>query len=96
MVVAKREIIAQQAHYADITMPVAMLVGDGDGVVVPAIHSAGLAQVLPNARIDVLPGVGHLPHEAAPDRLAKLFDWVRRQAWSSPQVPAEAEVRTGA
>jgi pimeloyl-ACP methyl ester carboxylesterase len=36
-----------------------------------------LAQILPNARIDVMQGAGHLPHEAAPDRLAKLVDWVQ-------------------
>jgi pimeloyl-ACP methyl ester carboxylesterase len=32
---------------------------------------------LPNARIEVLRGVGHLPHEASPESFRKLLEWVR-------------------
>jgi pimeloyl-ACP methyl ester carboxylesterase len=71
------EVIAQQDRYPALSMPVAILVGDGDTVVNPGIHSLRLAQTLPNARIEVLGGVGHLPHEASPDALLKLVDWVR-------------------
>ena len=77
LVAAKREVSAQQARYPQIEIPVAILVGDGDRVVSPSIHALKLAQVLPNARIDVVQGAGHLPHEAAPDRFMKLFDWVQ-------------------
>jgi pimeloyl-ACP methyl ester carboxylesterase len=75
----KREIIAQQARYSAIKIPVAILAGDGDTVVSSMIHSVKLAQILPNARIDVLQGVGHLPHEASPERFAKLVDWVQSE-----------------
>jgi len=77
LVAAKREIIGQQARYPEIKVPVAIMVGDGDGVVSPSIHALHLAQALPNARIDVLAGVGHLPQEASPERFRKLFGWVR-------------------
>ncbi|RYY95024.1 MAG: alpha/beta hydrolase [Alphaproteobacteria bacterium] len=76
LVAAKREVAAQQARYAEIKIPVAILVGDGDRVVSPTIHAMKLAQTLPNARIDVVAGAGHLPHEIAPQRFRKLFDWV--------------------
>jgi pimeloyl-ACP methyl ester carboxylesterase len=75
----KREIIAQQARYPEITVPVGIITGDSDTVVSPMIHSVKLAQTLPKARIDVLQGVGHLPHEASPERFAKLVDWVRSE-----------------
>jgi pimeloyl-ACP methyl ester carboxylesterase len=71
------EVIAQQNRYPALSMPVAILVGDGDTVVNPGIHSLRLAQTLPNARIEVLSGVGHLPHEASPEALLKLVEWVR-------------------
>lgn len=77
LVASKREVVAQQARYPEIKVPVAMLAGDGDTVVSTTIHSLKLAQTLPNARIDVLRGVGHLPHEASPERFAKLLEWVR-------------------
>jgi len=76
LVAAKREVAAQQARYPQIRVPVAILLGDGDRMVSPSIHGMKLAQILPNARIDVVRGAGHLPHEAAPDRFHKLFDWV--------------------
>jgi pimeloyl-ACP methyl ester carboxylesterase len=75
----KNEVIAQQDRYAALPMPVAILVGDCDTVVSPSIHALKLAQRLPNARIEVLSGVGHLPHEASPEALLKLVDWVRAQ-----------------
>jgi pimeloyl-ACP methyl ester carboxylesterase len=77
MMTAKREIIAQQARYREIAAPVALLAGDGDTVVSTMIHSMKLARTLSKARIDVVQGAGHLPHEAAPDRFVKLLDWVR-------------------
>jgi pimeloyl-ACP methyl ester carboxylesterase len=77
MMAAKREIIGQQARYRGIAAPVALLAGDGDTVVSTMIHSVKLAQTLPKARIDVVQGAGHLPHEAAPDRFLKLLEWAR-------------------
>jgi len=75
----KPEIIAQQARYPEIRVPVGIITGDSDTVVSPMIHSVKLAQTLPKARIDVLHGVGHLPHEASPERFAKLVDWVQSE-----------------
>ena len=77
LVAAKREVAAQQDRYPQIKVPVAILLGGGDKVVSPSIHGMMLAKVLTKARIDVVQNAGHLPHEAAPDRFMKLFDWVR-------------------
>jgi pimeloyl-ACP methyl ester carboxylesterase len=76
MVSAKKEVVAQQARYTEIKIPVAILTGDRDSVVSPTIHSVQLAQKLPHARIEVLKDVGHLPHEASPSSFLKLLDWV--------------------
>jgi pimeloyl-ACP methyl ester carboxylesterase len=76
LVAAKREVIGQQDRYPQLEIPVAILVGDHDDVVSPTIHALKLAEKLPNVRLDVVQGAGHLPHEAAPDRFKKLFDWV--------------------
>ncbi|MEQ1784543.1 MAG: alpha/beta hydrolase, partial [Hyphomonadaceae bacterium] len=72
LVAAKREVIGQQDRYPQLEI----LVGDHDDVVSPTIHALKLAEKLPNVRLDVVQGAGHLPHEAAPDRFKKLFDWV--------------------
>jgi pimeloyl-ACP methyl ester carboxylesterase len=93
MMAAKREIIAQQARYPEIEMPVAILVGDSDSVVSPALHSIELAQTLSNARIDMLRGAGHLPHEDAPHRLLKLVEWVQASK-TSLLFATESSART--
>ncbi len=79
LVAAKREVAAQQRRYPEIKIPVAIMLGDGDKVVSPTIHGMNLAQVLSNARVDVVQGSGHLPHEATPDRFMKLFNWVESE-----------------
>jgi len=76
IIASKREIIGQQARYPEIKVPTAIMTGDKDTVVSPMIHSVRLARTLANARIDVLQDVGHLPHEASPERFMKLLEWV--------------------
>lgn len=80
LLAAKREVTAQQDRYPEIRLPVAILAGDGDTVVNPGLHSGHLARVLPNARLEMIRGVGHVPHESEPQKLASLVDWVSAQA----------------
>ena len=79
LVAAKREVTAQQSRYGQLKMPIAILSGDSDTVVSPAIHAGKLAATLPGARHVVLKSVGHMPHEAEPHTLIGLLDWVRAQ-----------------
>lgn len=74
--VLKREVTAQEARYGEIGVPVGILTGVGDTVVSPTIHSLALSNVLETCRLYLLEGVGHLPHEAAPEKLAELVEWV--------------------
>lgn len=84
--VLKREVTAQQARYASelrsplAIMPISVLAGEEDSVVSTTIHARGLKAALPETRLEVLPGVGHLPHEARPDLLRELVDWVAEKA----------------
>ena len=52
-----------------IARPVAIVTGDSDRIVSPTIHSARGAREIPGATLTMLPGVGHSPHWAAPDRV---------------------------
>ncbi len=72
LLAAKSEVTAQQDRYPGITMPVAIMTGDRDGVVSPAIHSRQLAKTLPDVRLKIVHGAGHVPHEADPQALADL------------------------
>jgi pimeloyl-ACP methyl ester carboxylesterase len=77
MLAVKKELIAQSPRYPEIRLPVAVLAGDGDSVVSTPIHAERLGRELPNVRVEILPGVGHVPHEAAPEKVGEMIDWVR-------------------
>ena len=60
------DVQALAAELPQITMPVLLIWGGHDGVVVPA--SAELLRAhLANAKLLVFPGVGHLPYEEVPE-----------------------------
>lgn len=60
-------VTAQQPRYRDIRVPTVIISGDADTIVWTNVHSRGLAREVPGARLIILPGVGHMPHHAAPD-----------------------------
>ena len=51
----------------NIGAPMVVIAGDVDKTVSTNIHSRPLAAVVPNAKLIVLPGVGHMVQNAAPD-----------------------------
>ena len=57
----------QAPRYGAITAPVTIISGDADKTVSTNIHSRPLSATLPHARLIVLPGVGHMVQNAAPD-----------------------------
>ena len=54
------------ALYPTLTLPVELIHGDADTIVPLTIHSQPLSRILPDARLTVLPGTGHMPHHAHP------------------------------
>ena len=53
--------------------PVTLIVGDKDGMVPPE-DAARVAARLPDGRVVVLPGLGHLAHEEEPKMVAQLIE----------------------
>jgi pimeloyl-ACP methyl ester carboxylesterase len=70
LVTLKAAVAEQAPRYAEIKAPVTIISGDGsDKTVSTHIHSQPLAATAPNAKLVVLPGVGHMVQNAAPDRV---------------------------
>ncbi|MDO8401084.1 MAG: alpha/beta hydrolase [Bradyrhizobium sp.] len=67
--VALKEAVREQApRYAEISAPVVVISGDGaDKTVSTSIHSRPFAAIVPNAKLIVLPDVGHMVQHAAPE-----------------------------
>ncbi len=79
---------AQAPRYRDLTMPTVVLTGDADVTVSPTLHSRAIAAMLPDARLVMLPGIGHMPHHVATDEVVAAIDSV------SMRERAEDAVRT--
>lgn len=57
----------QSRRYPNFYAPVEILHGAEDLSVWPDLHAEGMHKLLPNSRLTLLEGVGHMPHHARPD-----------------------------
>jgi pimeloyl-ACP methyl ester carboxylesterase len=70
----KPHIIAQSARYPELTLPIELLHGDTDTIVPLKVHSIPLSNLLPNATLTILPGVGHGPHQTQQPAVIAAID----------------------
>ena len=78
-------VVGQAPRYPQISVPVAVLTGDTDSVVLRHIHSDGLARDIKGATLQVITGEGHAPHFGhAGDVVAAVEVVAARAAGSAP------------
>lgn len=70
----KPYLAAMAPRYPQLSMPIEIVHGDRDTTVGLDLHSRRMVQDLPNARLTVLPGVGHMPHHADPAAVIAAID----------------------
>lgn len=63
-----------QTGYGRLTLPVAILTGDADGLVDHRTHSMRLHGVLPDSTLTVLPGQGHMIHHTGRAKVESAID----------------------
>lgn len=59
----------QKARYASLSVPTTIMTGDRDMIVAPRQHAFAFAAAVPQAKLVVLPGIGHMLHHAAVERV---------------------------
>jgi pimeloyl-ACP methyl ester carboxylesterase len=70
LVTLKEAVREQAPRYAEIKAPTVVISGDVDKTVSTNIHSRPFAAAVSDAKLIVLPGVGHMIQNAAPDLVA--------------------------
>jgi pimeloyl-ACP methyl ester carboxylesterase len=82
-------VTAQVPHYRELAMPTVVLTGDADTTVSPTLHSRAIAAALPDARLVVLAGIGHMPQHVATDEVIAAIDSVsmRQRARDTVSLP---------
>jgi pimeloyl-ACP methyl ester carboxylesterase len=76
LVTLKAAVAEQAPRYGEIGAPTVVITGDSDKTVSPGIHSRPFAASVPNAKLIVLPGVGHMVQNAAPELVMGEIDAV--------------------
>jgi len=74
----KAFVAGQAPHYGEIQTPATVITGDIDNTVSHRIHAEVIAAMLPRGTLIVLPGIGHMPHHAAPETIIQAIDELAR------------------
>ena len=73
--VSLKAAVAEQApRYPDIAVPTVVIAGDMDKTVSPSRHSRPLASAVPNAELIMLPDIGHMIQNVAPELVVSEID----------------------
>jgi pimeloyl-ACP methyl ester carboxylesterase len=84
----------QSGRYGEIRVPTVVISGDADAIVWTNLHSRSLEREIPGAKLIVLPGVGHMPHHAAPELVAREIEAIAERAVElEPTPPQQVEVK---
>ncbi|HLG82811.1 MAG TPA: alpha/beta hydrolase [Bradyrhizobium sp.] len=65
----KQAVIEQVPRYGEISLPVTILAGDVDKTVSTEIHARAFARAVPQTKLVVLDGIGHMVQQAVPERV---------------------------
>ena len=70
----KPAVAEQSSRYRDIRVPTVIIAGSADTIVSTDIHSRRFAAAVPGAKLIVLPNVGHMVQDAAPDLICREIE----------------------
>jgi pimeloyl-ACP methyl ester carboxylesterase len=74
-----------RAHYGGLSLPVAIMAGDGDKVVSPRLAER-LRAAIPGSTLQIVQGAGHMVHHVASDQVVEAILGVVRMS-GEPGVP---------
>lgn len=74
LVMLKAAVAEQSPRYDQIRTTVTIIAGETDTIVSPTIHSRRFAATVPGAKLVMLPGVGHMVQNAAPELVVREIE----------------------
>jgi pimeloyl-ACP methyl ester carboxylesterase len=77
----------EASRYSALAGPITIVTGSRDLIVAPRGHAMVFAAAVPQAKLVVLPGIGHMLHHAAADRVVDEIEKLISAAYSPP-VPS--------
>jgi pimeloyl-ACP methyl ester carboxylesterase len=80
----------QSIRYGDIRVPTVVVAGDMDEIVWTDLHSRSFARDVPGAELVILPGVGHMPQYAQPERVILAIEALAARVAAAKAQETEA------
>ena len=78
------EVTAMRPLYGAIAVPAEIIHGTADEIVGAQIHAVPLSQIIPDARLTLLQGIGHMPHHTNADQVIARIDHLAIRAGLRP------------
>ncbi|APX83985.1 alpha/beta hydrolase [Methylorubrum extorquens] len=69
-----------QRHYRELDLPVAIIAGGADQIADVGRQSQRLHEELPNSTLTVVPGMGHMIHHLAPERVVEAVEMASKRS----------------
>ena len=73
-------VVEMSEHYPTLTLPIEILHGTADKTVYAEIHAQPLADLVKDANVTLLDGIGHMPQHVAPGQIVKAIDRLAARA----------------
>ncbi len=67
-------VVEMAKRYPELTLPIEFLHGSADTIVPPDVHSQEVIKIVPSARLTMLDGIGHMPHQNDPEAAVAAID----------------------
>jgi pimeloyl-ACP methyl ester carboxylesterase len=80
LVTLKQSVTAQVSRYGEITAPTVIIAGEADKTVSTSIHARPFAAMVPNAKLIVMPDLGHMVQAAVPDLVRSEIEAMMERA----------------
>jgi pimeloyl-ACP methyl ester carboxylesterase len=80
----KSYLVEQASRYPKLETPTIVITGDRDAIVSPRQHAMEFAAAAPDAKLSILPGIGHMLHHVAAERIVAAIEELVSAAASSP------------
>ena len=74
------EVVKLTDQYPALTLPIEIVHGEADTTVPISVHADEIEKIVPQVNVVRLPGVGHMPHHAAPEVTVAAIDRAARRA----------------
>lgn len=90
MMAVNQDLPGMRSRYPTLKVPVGVLFGDGDRILDPAFHGAGLARQIPGLELEYIEGGGHMIPLTQPQRCARFVERIAARVAGGAATTADA------